>query len=85
MINATLLAGGAFSAQSIFYQGYGTFFEDLSAIYQAFSPGELAVKEHYWGTIQQVYSASSAPVLNLNNGEVSTCFAIGSYKSHLSE
>lgn len=48
LINATLLAGGAFSAQSIFYQGYGTFFEGLSARYQAFSPGELAVQEDYW-------------------------------------
>ncbi|MEX2569510.1 MAG: aminotransferase class V-fold PLP-dependent enzyme [Cyclobacteriaceae bacterium] len=69
--NATLLAGGAFSAQSIFNQAYGAIFEDLSARYNAFSPGELAVQEDYWSTIQQAYSASSAPVLNLNNGGVS--------------
>ncbi|MDN3689516.1 aminotransferase class V-fold PLP-dependent enzyme [Cyclobacterium jeungdonense] len=69
--NATLLAGGAFSAQSIFNQAYGAIFEDLSAKYNAFSPSELAVQEDYWSTIQQAYSASSAPVLNLNNGGVS--------------
>jgi len=56
--NATLLAGGAFSAQSIFNQAYGAIFEDLSARYNAFSPSELAVQEDYWSTIQQAYSAS---------------------------
>jgi len=71
LINTTLLAGGAFSAQSIFNQAYGAILEDLSARYQAFSPGELPVQEDYWATIQQAYSASPAPVLNLNNGEVS--------------
>lgn len=69
--NATLLAGGAFSAQSIFNQAYGAIFEDLSAKYSAFSPGEMADQEDYWATIQQAYSASSAPILNLNNGGVS--------------
>jgi len=69
--NATLLAGGAFSAQSIFNQAYGTIFEDLSAKYKGFSPTEMAEQEDYWSTIQQAYSASSAPVLNLNNGGVS--------------
>lgn len=69
--NATLLAGGAFSAQSIFNQAYGAIFEDLSAKYNAFSPSEMADQEDYWATIQQAYSASSAPILNLNNGGVS--------------
>lgn len=53
--NTTLLAGGAFSAQSIFNQAYGAIFEDLSAKYNAFSPNELAVQEDYWSTIQQAY------------------------------
>lgn len=69
--NATLLAGGAFSAQSVFNQAYGAIFEDLSAKYNAFSPSEMADQEDYWATIQQAYSASSAPILNLNNGGVS--------------
>ncbi len=68
---ASILAGGAFSAQSIFNQVYGEAFEDLSSRYQAFSPTDLAVEEDYWSMIQQAYSASSAPVLNLNNGGVS--------------
>ncbi|WP_373497723.1 aminotransferase class V-fold PLP-dependent enzyme [Aquiflexum sp.] len=69
--NATLLAGGAFSAQSIFNQAYGAVFEDMSTKYNSFSPSEMADQEDYWAMIQQAYSASSAPVLNLNNGGVS--------------
>ncbi|WP_114750943.1 aminotransferase class V-fold PLP-dependent enzyme [Pleomorphovibrio marinus] len=69
--NAALLAGGAFSAQSLFNQAHGAAFEDLSARFQGFSAADLAKQEDYWATIQQAYTASSAPLVNLNNGGVS--------------
>ncbi|EON76123.1 Cysteine desulfurase [Lunatimonas lonarensis] len=68
---ATILAGGAFSAQSIFNQTYGSVFDDLAAKYSGIAPADLAYDEDYWSVIQQGYTASSAPVLNLNNGGVS--------------
>ncbi|MCH6233794.1 aminotransferase class V-fold PLP-dependent enzyme [Cognataquiflexum rubidum] len=62
---------GAFSATSLFNhlhaQEWGTLAED----YKNISPSEMATKEDYWSVIQKGYSASSDPLIMLNNGGVS--------------
>jgi selenocysteine lyase/cysteine desulfurase len=69
--NALLLTGGAFSTQNLFNQLNAATFGDLAEKFAGFSPSELAREEDYWATIQHAYTASSAPVINLNNGGVS--------------
>ncbi len=69
--NAAVLTAGAFSSQSLFNQLNATVFEDLSRKFSGLCPYELAGEEDYWSAIQHAYTASSAPVINLNNGGVS--------------
>jgi selenocysteine lyase/cysteine desulfurase len=62
---------GAFSAQSLFQELHAASWPDLEGRYQQMSPLEMAQNEDYWAVIQQGYSASSSPVVILNNGGVS--------------
>lgn len=65
------LAGGAFSAQSLFNQLHAAEWARASARIQHLSPEAAATDEDYWHTIQQGYPASSSNIIILNNGGVS--------------
>ena len=67
---ATALVG-AFSANSIFNQLHAMDWDNLDNQYQGLSPLQMADNEDYWTVIQQGYSASSSPIIILNNGGVS--------------
>jgi selenocysteine lyase/cysteine desulfurase len=62
---------GAFSANSLFNQVHALEWEGLEGKYSNLSPEQMAGNEEYWSVIQLGYSASSAPVIMLNNGGVS--------------
>lgn len=62
---------GAFSTHSLFQELHAASWRDLEDRYQTMSPLEMAQNEDYWAVIQQGYSASSSPVIILNNGGVS--------------
>ena len=62
---------GAFSANSFFNQLHALDWENLENQYQGLTPLQMAHNEDYWTAIQQGYSASSSPIIILNNGGVS--------------
>lgn len=62
---------GAFSANSLFNQLYAAEWEAMKNQYTELSDFQMAENEDYWSMIQQGYTASSSPVMNLNNGGVS--------------
>ncbi|WP_291786118.1 aminotransferase class V-fold PLP-dependent enzyme [Cecembia sp.] len=61
----------AFSIDSLFNQVHADEWNDISIQFKNWSAKELAKNEDYWAVIQQGYSASSSPVVILNNGGVS--------------
>lgn len=62
---------GAFSANSLFNQLHAAEWGNLAEDYKNISPLEMAGNEDYWSVIQKGYSASSDPIIMLNNGGVS--------------
>jgi selenocysteine lyase/cysteine desulfurase len=62
---------GAFSVNSLFNQLHASEWQSIEARYNGFSAEEMATNEDYWSVIQQGYSASSSPIIILNNGGVS--------------
>lgn len=62
---------GAFSIHSIFNELHASTWKNLDDSYSDWSPEDLAANEDYWSVIQQGYSASSSPIIILNNGGVS--------------
>jgi selenocysteine lyase/cysteine desulfurase len=62
---------GAFSMNSLFNQLHASEWQSIEARYNDFSAEEMATNEDYWSVIQQGYSASSSPIIILNNGGVS--------------
>jgi selenocysteine lyase/cysteine desulfurase len=62
---------GAFSASSLFAQLHGEAWTGLDSNLSKASAHEVAVNEDYWSVVQRAYTASSSPVMNLNNGGVS--------------
>lgn len=62
---------GAFSVQSYFNQLHADDWQAVGAAFQNWTANDLASNEDYWSVIQQGYSASSSPVIILNNGGVS--------------
>ncbi|WP_209329308.1 aminotransferase class V-fold PLP-dependent enzyme [Lunatimonas salinarum] len=70
-VKKALALTGAFSATNLFDQLHAEEWRDMDAFCQGLSPVELAENEDYWSHIQRAYTASSSPVLNLNNGGVS--------------
>ena len=67
---ASALAG-AFSINSYFNQIHATDWHEAGASFKNWGASDLATNEDYWSVIQQGYSASSSPVIILNNGGVS--------------
>ncbi|KAB7732673.1 aminotransferase class V-fold PLP-dependent enzyme [Rudanella paleaurantiibacter] len=65
------LAGGAFSANSLFAQAHAADWAEASARVDQLTPQQAATDEDYWHRIQQAYPASSSNILILNNGGVS--------------
>jgi selenocysteine lyase/cysteine desulfurase len=61
----------AFSVNSLFNQVHAADWESISTQFKNWTASELAENEDYWAIIQQGYSASSSPVVILNNGGVS--------------
>lgn len=61
----------AFSVHSLFNQVHAAEWADISKQFENWTAGQLAENEDYWAVIQQGYSASSSPVVILNNGGVS--------------
>jgi len=61
----------AFSVNSLFNQVHAADWESISNQFKNWTASELAENEDYWAIIQQGYSASSSPVVILNNGGVS--------------
>lgn len=61
----------AFSTNSIFNQLHAAEWENLEQTFHSHSPIEMASNEDYWSVIQQGYTASSDPIIMLNNGGVS--------------
>lgn len=70
-VKKALVLTGAFSATNIFTQLHAEEWNGLGKRFGRFSPEELAQNEDYWSVIQRGYTASSSPVMNLNNGGVS--------------
>lgn len=70
-VKKALALTGAFSATSIFEQLHAEEWRVLQDKHQGLSAQEIAVDEDFWSTVQRAYTASSSPVLNLNNGGVS--------------
>lgn len=62
---------GAFSVQSYFNQLHADDWQVAGAAFQNWAAIDLSSNEDYWSVIQQGYSASSSPVIILNNGGVS--------------
>jgi len=62
---------GAFSANSLFNHLHAAEWCNLAEDYKNISPLEMAGNEDYWSVIQKGYSASSDPLIMLNNGGVS--------------
>lgn len=62
---------GAFSVNSLFHQLHAATWKETFQSFEGWTPQELASNEDYWSVIQQGYSASSSPVIILNNGGVS--------------
>ena len=62
---------GAFSANSIFNELHAAEWDNLEKTYHGRDALEMASNEDYWAVIQQGYSASTAPIIMLNNGGVS--------------
>jgi len=62
---------GAFSVQSYFNQLHAEDWQAAGAAFQNWTANDMASNEDYWSVIQQGYSASSSPVIILNNGGVS--------------
>jgi selenocysteine lyase/cysteine desulfurase len=62
---------GAFSANSIFNELHAAEWDNLEKTYHGRDAVEMASDEDYWAVIQQGYSASTAPIIMLNNGGVS--------------
>jgi selenocysteine lyase/cysteine desulfurase len=62
---------GAFSVNSLFNQVHAADWNALTDRYHGVPPEEMASNEDYWSVIQQGYSASSSPIIILNNGGVS--------------
>jgi len=62
---------GAFSANSVFNQIHAAEWQRLEQSFQLQSPSVMASNEDYWSVIRQGYTASSDPVIMLNNGGVS--------------
>ncbi|EON78292.1 Cysteine desulfurase [Lunatimonas lonarensis] len=70
-VKKALALTGAFSSASLFSELHA---EDFRIIQKRFAPSSataLADNEDFWSPIQRAYSASSSPVMNLNNGGVS--------------
>jgi selenocysteine lyase/cysteine desulfurase len=62
---------GAFSLNSFFQKVHGASWSEMHKQYAQVSAEEMAKHEDYWSVIQQGYSASSSPIIILNNGGVS--------------
>jgi selenocysteine lyase/cysteine desulfurase len=62
---------GAFSINSFFNRLHAAEWQELEKTHFHKSPLEIATDEDYWTVIQQGYSASSSPIIILNNGGVS--------------
>lgn len=62
---------GAFSVNSLFHQLHAATWKEAFRSFEGWTPQELASNEDYWSVIQQGYSASSSPIIILNNGGVS--------------
>ncbi|MCC5938219.1 MAG: aminotransferase class V-fold PLP-dependent enzyme [Lunatimonas sp.] len=70
-VKKALALTGAFSATNLFTQLHAEEWSSMQTKHQHTSPEELAENEDYWSHIQRAYTASSSPVMNLNNGGVS--------------
>lgn len=70
-IQKMALAGGAFSASSLFAQTHAANWAEATARIAPLSAQQAATDEDYWHLIQQAYPASSSNILILNNGGVS--------------
>ena len=70
-IQKVALAGGAFSANSLFAQAHAADWAGATARVASLSAQQAATDEDYWHLIQQAYPASSSNILILNNGGVS--------------
>lgn len=62
---------GAFSINSLFHQLHAESWKEATKSFEGLSAQDLAANEDYWSVIQQGYSASSSPIIILNNGGVS--------------
>lgn len=70
-VKKALALTGAFSATSLFSQLHAAEWESLHKKLVNLSPADIAANEDYWSVVQRGYTASSSPVMNLNNGGVS--------------
>nr|MBI1232499.1 aminotransferase class V-fold PLP-dependent enzyme [Cytophagales bacterium] len=70
-VKKALALTGAFSATSLFSQLHAAEWESLHKKLANLSPTDIAANEDYWSVVQRGYTASSSPVMNLNNGGVS--------------
>jgi selenocysteine lyase/cysteine desulfurase len=62
---------GAFSVNSLFNQVHAAEWNAVTDRYLRVAPEDMASNEDYWHIIQQGYTASSSPIIILNNGGVS--------------
>lgn len=70
-VKKALVLTGAFSASSIFSQLHAEEWTNLHGKLRGDSALKVASNEDYWSVVQRGYTASSSPVMNLNNGGVS--------------
>lgn len=70
-VKKALALTGAFSATSIFSQLHAEEWKILHEKLSGDSALKVAANEDFWSVVQRGYTASSSPVMNLNNGGVS--------------